>query len=53
MNVATYPCARCGKKQPAEKMTYSRFTRNRYCREMFACDRRFFSKKKREEGAAA
>lgn len=36
-----HECARCGKKQSAEQMTYSRFTQRRYCRDMAACDRRF------------
>lgn len=43
MAVATVPkhtCARCGKRQRAEQMIYSRHTRNRYCRDFGACDRR-------------
>ena len=27
-----YPCAMCGRQEQAERMVYSRHTRNRYCR---------------------
>lgn len=36
-----HACARCGKKQPAYWMVFSKFSRNRYCRDFQACDRRF------------
>jgi hypothetical protein len=36
-----HACARCGKKDVAERMVFSTFTRNRYCRDMTACDKRF------------
>lgn len=35
-----YTCPRCKKASPAERMTYSRHTGNRYCRDFDACDRR-------------
>lgn len=40
-----YPCARCGKQSTAERMVYSKWTRNRYCLDFDACTRR----KKRAE----
>lgn len=44
-------CARCN--QPlTEKWIYSRFTRNAYCVDMTACDKRFAVLKKRKEPAA-
>lgn len=41
VTVTKHACARCGKKDLAERMVYSRFTRARYCADMTACDRRF------------
>lgn len=38
--VTRYACARCGKRQPADQMVYSRFTKNRYCRQLDDCARR-------------
>jgi hypothetical protein len=38
--MASLKCARCGKRQPAEQMVYSRFTRNHYCADFDPCDRR-------------
>jgi hypothetical protein len=38
--MAALKCSRCGKRQPAEKMVYSRFTRNHYCADFDPCDRR-------------
>lgn len=35
-----YECARCGKKQPADRMVHSTFTRLRYCADIDACGRR-------------
>jgi deoxycytidylate deaminase len=40
-SVARYPCSRCGKRDVADRMIFSTFTRNRYCRDMTNCDRRF------------
>jgi len=40
-----YPCARCGHRSKAEQMTFSKWTRNRYCADLDACTRR----KKRAE----
>lgn len=42
-------CARCGLKQPAENLTYSRHTKNSYCLDFAGCDAR----KKRDEKKAA
>lgn len=36
----THACARCGRKQPADRMVFSKHTRLRYCRDFLACDRR-------------
>jgi len=33
-------CAKCGKAQRREHLVYSRWTRNRYCLDFKACDRR-------------
>lgn len=38
--VTKHACARCGKHDLADRMVYSAFTRNRYCRDFNACDRR-------------
>lgn len=38
--VTRYACARCGRWQTADRMVYSRYTRQRYCRDMTGCDRR-------------
>lgn len=46
LTVTRYACARCGKRQPADRMVYSRFTRNRYCRDLTACDRRHHRRQK-------
>ena len=35
-----YPCARCGRKQPAERMVFSTFSRKRYCVDLDGCARR-------------
>jgi len=35
-----YPCARCGRRAAAGEMIFSRHTRNRYCRDVDACERR-------------
>jgi hypothetical protein len=40
MSATTYPCALCGKRAKAETMTYSRWTRNRYCLDWKECERR-------------
>jgi hypothetical protein len=39
--VSKYACARCGKKNTAARMVFSRFTGNRYCAyETGACEKR-------------
>lgn len=40
VTVVKHPCARCQKRQPADRMVYSRHTRSRYCADFAACDRR-------------
>jgi len=35
-----HACARCGAKRTSEEMVYSRFTRNRYCRNLATCEKR-------------
>lgn len=35
-----HACARCGKRQPVDRMVYSRHTHSRYCQDFSACDRR-------------
>lgn len=35
-----YPCARCGRRQPASLMVFSRFSRNHYCADLGACQKR-------------
>jgi hypothetical protein len=47
--VTKHACARCGKRETADRMVFSTYTRNRYCRDMTACDRRF---KRKTKGAA-
>jgi ssDNA-binding Zn-finger/Zn-ribbon topoisomerase 1 len=42
--VTKHECARCGKHDIAERMVYSTHTRNRYCRDFGACDRRLARK---------
>lgn len=36
----TYSCARCGKRAPADRQIFSRHTRNHYCADLDACNRR-------------
>jgi hypothetical protein len=36
----TYECARCGKRQQADRMVFSSHTRNHYCAQIDACSRR-------------
>lgn len=47
-----YPCARCGKQQPADRMAYSKFTHKRYCplTDEKGCDRRTKKVRARDEG---
>ena len=35
-----YACARCGRVELADRMLRSRFTRQRYCPDLKACERR-------------
>lgn len=35
-----HACARCGKRQPADRMVYSKHSHLRYCRDFKTCDRR-------------
>jgi hypothetical protein len=51
--VTRYPCSRCGKKDTAEHLVYSRFTGNRYCPDLDACDRRAKRRRKVQATAAA
>jgi len=36
----TYPCGRCGKRQTAARMLYSRWTHQRFCTDLDACAKR-------------
>ena len=36
----TYECARCGKRQTADRMVFSTHTRDHYCAQIDACTRR-------------
>lgn len=40
MSAIKYPCARCGREDTAERMSYSRWTKQRYCHDTAACERR-------------
>jgi len=42
-----FRCARCGRQLRQDRWIYSRFTRNRYCVEIDACETR--AKKKGKE----
>lgn len=44
--IVKHACARCGKRDTADRMVFSSFTRNRYCADLSACDRRFKRRKK-------
>lgn len=35
-----HACARCGKKQKADRMVFSTHTRSRYCSDITACAKR-------------
>lgn len=35
-----YPCARCGRHHPADRMVYSTWTKARYCTDVKACEKR-------------
>ena len=43
-----HACARCGRKQPVERMVYSRFTHSRYCADITACRARAAKVKRAE-----
>lgn len=36
----TYVCARCGLRTVGNRLMFSRFTRQRYCMDIDACERR-------------
>lgn len=40
MTMVRHACGRCGKQQPAERMVYSKWTRQRYCADLTACAKR-------------
>ena len=48
----TYCCARCGRYQPAARLVYSRWTRNRYCIDIKTCEKRAHRRANREPVAA-
>lgn len=35
-----YKCGRCGHRDAAERMVFSRWTRSRYCQDINACAKR-------------
>ena len=48
--VRLHACLICGKQQPADRLTYSRFTGSRYCAyDLPACERR--AKRAQRKGA--
>lgn len=47
VNHRTFACARCGKRQTADRMVFSSFSRNHYCANVDACGRR--AKRRREQ----
>jgi hypothetical protein len=38
--LTSFSCARCGRRLRQDRWVYSRFTRNRYCIEIDACEKR-------------
>lgn len=44
MSPTLYTCARCGKRQPIEKTFRSAKTKNRFCLDDAACERRYAKK---------
>jgi len=51
MTKQRYACAKCGRYEPADRMIYSRFTRNRYCSDDRACTTRAKRRQHREVAA--
>jgi alpha-D-ribose 1-methylphosphonate 5-phosphate C-P lyase len=45
----THVCALCGKRMLAEHMVYSTHTRNRYCADTQACNKRYRRGNQRKE----
>jgi hypothetical protein len=46
-----HQCAKCGRYSPADKMVFSRFTKNRYCQDDRACSARAKRRQHREVAA--